>query len=187
MSRERFVELMTPALTRFSQDLKSVLRIVEDPEIDDESRIAAAGGLLHVISSTSAIPRVRGVLRHLGDVLVIRLMLDRVRASSPDAFERHAAESPETLEPLSDELEAMRDYLGDRIAVLERVVDKFPELNHQGHHAAGCVSDTELSNWLYEAVHHALIDEIEFDDEDVVRELKHVDQILDPLSTRLSR
>ena len=26
MSRERFVELMTPALTRFGQDLKSVLR-----------------------------------------------------------------------------------------------------------------------------------------------------------------
>ncbi len=75
MSRERFVELMAPALTRFSQDLKSVLRIVEDPEIDDESRIAAAGGLLHVISSTGAIPGVRGVLRHLGDVLVIRLML----------------------------------------------------------------------------------------------------------------
>ena len=37
MSRERFVELMSPALTRFGEDLKSVLRIVEDPEIDDES------------------------------------------------------------------------------------------------------------------------------------------------------
>ena len=74
MSRERFVELMSPALTRFGEDLKSVLRIVEDPEIDDESRVSMAGGLLHVISSTGAIPGVRGVLRHLGDVLVIRIV-----------------------------------------------------------------------------------------------------------------
>ena len=187
MPRERFVELMAPALTRFSQDLKSVLRIVEDPEIDDESRIAAAGGLLHVLSSTGAIPGVRGVLRHLGDVLVIRLMLDRVRASAPEAFERYASESPEMLEPLSDELDAMRDYLGDRVVVLEKVVDQFPKLNHQGHQAAACIGDAETSNWLYDAVHEALIDEIEFDDEDVVRELKRVDQILDPLSARLGR
>ncbi|MEM8609462.1 MAG: hypothetical protein AAGF92_20340 [Myxococcota bacterium] len=187
MSRERFVELMTPALTRFSQDLKSVLRIVEDPEIDDESRTAAAGCLLHVISSSGAIPGVRGVLRHLGDVLVTRIMLDRVRNSSPDAFERHSAESPEMLEPLTEELEAMGAYLGDRVTVLEKVVDKFPKLNHQGHQAAGCIRDTESGNWLYDAVHEALIDEIEFDDEDVVREMKHVDQILDPLAARVRR
>ena len=69
MSRERFIELMTPALMRFSQDLTSFLRMVEDPEIDDESRVAGAGALLHVISSTGAIPGVRGVLRHLGDTM----------------------------------------------------------------------------------------------------------------------
>ena len=184
MSRERFVELMTPALTRFSQDLKSVLRIVEDPEFDDESRTAAAGCLLHVISSTGAIPGVRGVLRHLGDVLVTRIMLERVRAKSPDAFSRHAAESPEMLDPLSDELDAMKAYLGDRAQVLEGVVDRFPKLNHQGHQAAGCIRDTESSNWLYDAVHEALIDEIEFDDEDVVREMRNVDQILAPLAAR---
>lgn len=187
MSRERFVELVTPALSRFSQDLKSVLRIVEDPEIDDANRVVAAGALLHVMSTTGAIPGVRGVLRHLGDVLVIRLMLDRVRSGAPDAFARHVAEAPEMLEPLEDELEAMRAYLGDRVVVLDKVVDKLPKLNHQGHQAAACIGDTESSNWLYDAVNEVLIDEIEFDDEDVVRELKQVDRILDPLSSRLPR
>ena len=187
MSRERFIELMTPALTRFSQDLKSVLRIVEDPEVDDESRIAAAGVLLHVISSSGAIPGVRGVLRHLGDGLLIRLVLDGVRERSPDAFQKHLDESPDMLEPLSDELAAMRAYLGDRVSVLEKVVDKFPTLSHQGHQAAACIEDTESSTWLYDAVHEALIDEIDFDDEDVRRELKQVDRILAPLSSRLGR
>ena len=185
MSRERFVELMSPALSRFSQDLKSVLRIVEDPEVDDESRVAAAGALLHVISSSGVIPGVRGVLRHLGDVLLIRLMLNDVRGRSPDAFQKHLQKSPEMLQPLSDELDAMRAYLDDRVGVLEKAAEQFPKLNHQGHQATACIEDTESSTWLYDAVHEALIDEIDFDDEDVARELKQVDRILAPLSSRV--
>jgi len=187
MSRERFIELMTPALTRFGQDLKSVLRMVEDPELDDESRVAAAGSLLHVISSTGAIPGVRGVLRHLGDVMVMRLVLDGVRERSPKAFDKHLAQSPEMLVPLSEELDAIREYLGDRVSVLEKAVEKFPTLNHQGHQATACVEDPEAATWLYDAVHEALIAEIDFDDEDVVRELKQVDSILAPLASRIGR
>lgn len=187
MSRERFIEVMTPALTRFSQDLKSVLRIVEDPEIDDESRVAAAGSLMHVISASGAIPGVRGVLQHLGDVLLMRIVLDGVRKRSPEAFEKHRSASPELLDPLDEELDAMRAYLGNRVEALEADAAKLPTLNHQGHEAASCVEDTESATWLYEAVHEALIDEIDFDDEDVVRELKHVDQILAPLAARVDR
>jgi uncharacterized membrane protein YkvA (DUF1232 family) len=185
MSRERFVQLMTPALSRFSQDLKSLLRIVEYPESDDESRVAAAGALLHVIFSSGAIPGVRGVLRYLGDVLLIRLVLDGVRERSPDAFQKHAKASPEMFEPLSDELDAMRAYLDDRVSVFEKAVEKFPTLNHQGHQASACIEDAESSTWLYDAVHEVLIDEIDFDEEDVVRELKQVDRILAPLASRV--
>jgi len=187
MSRERFVELMTPALIRFSQDLKSLLRIVEDPEVDDESRIAAAGALLHVIFSSGAIPGVRGVLRHLGDALLIRLVLSEMRERSPDAFNKHAQVSPEMFDPLSDELGAMRAYLGNRVTILEQVAKKFPTLNQQGHEPAHCIADPESSTWLYDAVHEALIDEIDFDEEDVIRELKQVDQILAPLAARVAR
>lgn len=187
MSRERFIELMTPALTRFGQDLKAVLRIVEDPEVDDESRVAAAGALMHVISSSGAIPGVRGVLRHLGDVLLMRIVLDGVRERSPEAFQKHVAASADMLEPLSDELAASRDFLGERMVVLEKAVEKFPSLNHQGHQASACIEDPEAATWLYDAVHEALIDEIDFDDDDVVRELKQVDRILAPLASRMKR
>jgi hypothetical protein len=187
MSRERFVELMTPALTRFSQDLKSVLRIVEDPEMDDESRVAAAGALLHVISASAAIPGVRGVLLHLGDLMLIRLVLDGVRQRSPNAFRKHLEKSEDMLQPLSDELEAMRGYLGDRVTVLEKIVEKFPTLSHQGHQASDCIDDAESSTWLYDAVHEVLIDQIDFDEDDVARELKQVDRILAPLTSRVGR
>ena len=187
MSRERFVEQMTPALIRFSQDLKSALRIVEDPEIDDESRLATAGVLLHVLFSSGSIPGVRGVLRHLGDVMLMRLVLNDVRDRSPEAFQKHLEQSPEMFEPLPDELEAMRAYLGERVAVLEAVLKKLPTMNHKGHQASDFTEDAESSTWLYDAVHEALIDEIDFDEEDVVRELKQVDRILGPLASRVGR
>jgi hypothetical protein len=187
MSRQRFIELMTPALTRFGQDLKSVLRIVEDPDVDDASRVAAAGSLMHVISSSGAIPGVRGVLRRLGDVLVLRLMLKEVRDRSPEAFQKHVEQAPEMLEPLSDELQAMAAYLGERVSVLQKAAEKFPTLNHQGHQAEACIEDPESATWLYDAVQEALIDEIDFEDEDVARELKHVDRILAPLASRIGR
>jgi hypothetical protein len=60
-------------------------------------------------------------------------------------------------------------------------------LNQQGQQATACVEDTESSTWLYDAVHEALIDEIDFDEEDVERELKQVDRILAPLSSRVGR
>ncbi|MFW2389142.1 MAG: hypothetical protein ACN4G0_12445 [Polyangiales bacterium] len=178
---------MTPPLIRFSQDLKAVLRMVEDPNIDDESRVAAAGALLNVFSSRGVIPGVRGVLRYLGDVLLMRLMLRSVRERSPEAFEKHAQAAPEMLEPLSDELEAMQAYLEERVSVFEKAVEKFPSLNHRGHEAAACIEDAESSTWLYDAVHEALIDQIDFDEEDVTRELKQVDRILAPLASRVGR
>jgi hypothetical protein len=187
MSRERFIELMTPALIRFSQDLKTVLRIAEDPEIDDESRIAVAGGLLHVISAGGAIPGERGVLRHLGDALMMRIVLSGVRERSPTAFEKHANQSPDMFEPLSEELAAMHAYLGNRVTVLEKIVETFPTLNQQGHQAAACIEDPESSTWLYDSVHGALIDEIDFDEDDVIREMKQIDRILAPLASRVGR
>ncbi len=140
-----------------------------------------------MIFSNGAIPGVRGVLRHLGDALLIRLVLSDVRERSPEAFAKHAQVSPEMFDPLSDELDAMQAYLGDRVGVLQQIAEKLPTVNQQGHEAAHCVEDPESSTWLYDAVQEALIDEIDFDEEDVIRELKHVDQILAPLASRVAR
>ncbi len=185
MSSERFIELMTPTLTRFGEDLNSVLRMVEDPEIDDQSRTALAGALMHVISSGGAIPGVRGVLRHLGDVLCLRMVFEQVRERSPEAFAKHAQQAPQMLGSLQEELDAMQAYLGKRAQVLQRVVGKFPKLNHQGHDPAACVTDTEASTWLYDTVQEWLIDGLEFDEHDVARELKHVDDIMPGLEAKL--
>lgn len=177
MSRARFVELMGEAVIGLPRNLKSALRIVEDPEVDEESRVVIAGAILHVISSETAIPGVRGVLQHVGSVLVMRLALEDARERSPEPLARHVEESPILLGQLDEELSVAREFLGEGMSVLEDEVKKLTGLNHQGHGARECVVDTESSRWLYDTVHVTLVEKLEIDEEDVARQIKGVDAI----------
>ena len=102
MPRDRFSELMEEAVIALPMHLKSVLRIVEDPDVDEASRAQLAGALLHVLSRGAAIPGVRGTLQHVGSVLLIRLALESARERSPDALQAHMEAEPEwaALEPI---------------------------------------------------------------------------------------
>lgn len=176
---------MGDAVIALPQDLKSVLRIVDDPEVDDESRVRLAGALLHVISEGTSIPGVRGVLQRVGTVLVIRLALEEARGRSPAAFTRHLEAAPELLEPLEEQLEVARAFIGEGMSVIAQVVEKLPSLSHQGHAARECVHDIEHANWLYDTVHVALVESMEIDEDDVAREIKGVQQIPRALEARL--
>ncbi|MAC28937.1 MAG: hypothetical protein CMN31_07745 [Sandaracinus sp.] len=178
------MELMEEAVNDLPMDLKDALRIVEDPEVDDESRISLAGAILHVVSSDAAIPGVRGTLQHVGSVLVMRLALERAREKSPEALARHAEESPRLLGDLDEELEVARAFLGDGMKILEEVVEKLPEQDFRGHGAKECVHDEEHSTWLYDTVHVSLVEQLEIDEDDVAREIKGAERIRKSLAAR---
>ena len=127
------------------------------------------------------------MLKYLGDAIMLRLVLKGVRERSADAFAKHAEVSPELYGSLDEQLEAAREYLGDGMKVLEVAAAKFSDAQHQGHSAAACVEDTESVNWLYATVHEALLDQIDFDESDVARELKQVDRIVAPLQGKAAR
>jgi len=183
--KEKFAELVREGILSLPQDLKIVLRIVDDPDIDDESRVAAAGALMHVLSASNSIPGMRGILGHVDDVLVLRLVLERIEKKNPEAMAAHREDSPELFADLDDQLEVIRGYLGELTKVLDRAVDGLGKQNHQGHPAERCVRDTDAGNWLYDAVQEAIVEQLDFDEDEVAREVKAVDQIVPHLQNRL--
>ncbi len=187
MSRERFVELMEDAVLSLPIHLKATLRVVEDPDVEDESRIAIAGALLHVLSQSTAVPGVRGVLQHVGSAMLLRLALDGARQTSPEPMAKHAEDWPELFSSLDEELDAMRQFLGDGIKVLEHHTARLSKNSHQGHDATQCVQDTDSSTWLYDAVHEAEVEILEIDDDEVAREIKGAEQIRRSLEARAKR
>ncbi len=186
MGQEEFAGVVREAILSLPQDMKAMLRIVEDPDLDDEHRTLAAGALLHVLSGTNAIPGLRGLLAYVDDVIVLRLVLERLQREAPEAMARHRDDSPELLEPLEEQMAAVRGFLGNLLTVLEKACEGLPKLTHQGHSARECAHDDEGNTWLYDAVHAALVNELDFDEDDVGRAVKNVDQILRPLQQRLS-
>lgn len=181
MSRERFEDVVCGAIVSLPQDLKAVLRIVEDPEVNDDGRTMAAGALLHVLSASNAIPGQRGILAYVDDVLVLRLVLERIEKDNPEPMARHREESPELFAELDEQLAVTREYLGDLMIVLDRAVDGVAKLTHLGHKATECVQD---STWLYDTVQEALVDELDFDEDEVARECKQLERILPHLKTK---
>jgi uncharacterized membrane protein YkvA (DUF1232 family) len=181
MSREQFVDVVRETVLSLPQDMKAVLRIVEDPEIDDESRVAAAGALLFTLSSANAIPGLRGLLAWVDDALVLRLVLERIAKKSPAAMARHLTESPELLGPLPEQMKTARAYLGELMTVLERAADDVAKATHEGHNAAQCVTDSESGTWLYDEVHGAIVEKIDFSEDEVARVAKTVDQVVQQL------
>lgn len=167
------------------QDMKAMLRILDDPDLDDEHRTLVAGALLHVLSGQNAIPGMRGILAYVDDVIVLRLVLEQLSQEAPEVMARHREESPDLLEPLPEQMAAVRAYLGELLGVLEKAKEGLPKLTHQGHSAEQCAHDDDAGTWLYDAVHEALVNELDFDEDDVARAVKNVDQIVPPLQQRM--
>ena len=186
MPHQRFIEVVESGVLSLPQDLKAALRVVEDADMEEKDRIAVAGAILHALSGSNAIPGMRGILAHVGDVLVLRVVLKRALNSSNEAMELHKSEAPELYEELDQALEVANDYLGDLMKVIESAADGVSKSQHQGHTASQCVRDTEVCNWLYDAVSEAVVEQLEFDEEEVAREVRHVDRILPHLRTRLA-
>lgn len=186
MTKESFQSAMCEAIMSLPRDMKTMLRVVEDPYLSDELRTLAAGGLIHVLSAHNAIPGMRGTLAYVDDVIILRLVVERIEKEAPERIEKHREDFPEVYGPMGEQMEAARAYLGERMSVLDKACDGVAELNHMGHDAKECARDEEAATWLYDAVHEALINELEFDEDEVARALRDVEDIKRPLDQRLA-
>lgn len=183
-SREQFIEFVKAAILALPQHLKGALRLVEDPNIPDEGRAVAAGAILHWLGGSNTIPGVRGgVLSYVDDVLVLRLAYARIEAIAPEAMTRHRADSPDLYGAMNEEVALVRAYLGDRIAVLDKAVERIGQTKHHGRSAVQCIADEEAGSMLYDEVQAALVD-LDIEEEAVSRALKQLDPVLDGLRQR---
>ena len=166
------------------QDMKAMLRIAEDPDLDDKSKVLACGALLHVLSGANAIPGVKGTLGFADDVLVLRLTVDRIEKASPEIIKAHREDDPDVFEPMIEQLEAARSYLGERIAVLDKTLDGLSKISYEGHDAQLCARDQEAQTWLYDSVHQGIVERLELNEDEVARAVKSASDIKTKLEQR---
>lgn len=179
-----FVDFIKEGILSLPQNLKAALRLVDDPEIPDDGRIAIAGALLHWLSGSNSIPGMRGPLALVDDVLMLRLAYEKVEAIAPEAMARHREDSPEIFGQLAEEMALVRDTLGAGVQVLEKALEKMPKIKHQGLTAAQCVHEEDAGTELYEEVQTAMVD-LELEDDEVGRAVKGLGQLVENLRSRV--
>lgn len=180
MGPEKFTEVVRAALTSLPQDMKGLMRVVEDSDVDDASRLDAAGALLHLLSGHNAIPGLRGTPGYIDDIIVMLIVIERAHARSPDAMKKHQDDDSPLFGSWKESCAAMRGYLGDLVKVMEKAADAGNSMSLQGHSALQCVQVVESSDWLYESVIAEIV-RLDFPESEVARAAKSVDQILTPL------
>ena len=184
MSQGRFEEALRDGMLSLPQDLKAMLRVHEDPDLDDNARVLVSGALLHVLSGANAIPGITGTLAFADDVIVLRMALAKIAESSSEVVARHREEYPEVYEVWDEQVDAVRERFGDLMSVLDRVVDGLPNITFQGHSAKQCAKSEEDGTWLYDSVQEAIVEQFEFDEDEVARALKSADDLATHLRQR---
>ncbi|MBN8611997.1 MAG: hypothetical protein J0L92_15495 [Deltaproteobacteria bacterium] len=185
MTLDRFSAAVRDGMLSLPQDCKAMLRLAEDPELDDVSRVLACGALLHVLSGTNAIPGAKGTLALADDVIVLRLVVERIATASPDVVKAHGDDDPEVYDAMREQMEVIRAHLGELMVVLDRAVDHLPKLQFEGHDAPGCAKDDESITWLYDSVHEAIIQRLEVREEDATRAAKGAGELRGYLKQRV--
>jgi uncharacterized membrane protein YkvA (DUF1232 family) len=180
-----FADVLREGMLSLPHDLKAMLRIVEDPELDDPGRVLACGAILHVLSGHNAIPGVKGILGYADDVIVLRLVVERLGKTSPEVIAHHKDDSPDIVGVFDDQLKVVRDHLGELLVVIDRAVDALPKGTFEGHGAVECARDAESATWLYDSVQEAIVERLELDPDAVVRAVKGAGEIKGLLKQRL--
>lgn len=185
MTIDRFAEALRGGMLSLPQDLKAMLRVTDDGDLDDKSRVLACGAILHVLSGQNAIPGVKGVLGYADDVIVLRLVIERIEKTSPELIASHRGEDPEVFGPMAEQTAAIREHLAELMPVLDKVVEALPRLNFEGHTAQQCARDQDAQKWLYDSVHEAITERLELPEDVVARGVKGAGEIRGHLKQRV--
>lgn len=177
--KKEFIEFLYRSIGEISQDTKILFEMLDDGELDDKERLRSAGTLLYLLAPGDLIPDTFGLLGHADDSLVMRMTMNHILVKTPDRKEHYEQRYPEVFGCLEQDLGAAHAYLGEIYPWIETWLERLERIEFKGKKAEFFLDedDVDAGSWLYDEINEALLD-IDFDDDDLKRELRKVDRIL---------
>ncbi len=182
--KNAFVEFTSRGITEMQQDVKILLEMFDDPEFEDETRLRAAGALLYLVAPGDLIPDTFGVLGSVDDVLVMRMTMDYALKTTPSQTSHYTERYPEVFESLAADLETAHGYLDEVYPWMVTYLARVVKIEFKGKKASAMLVDDDAGTWLYDELNEALLD-LEYDDDELNRELRRVDRILPVLQEKM--
>jgi uncharacterized membrane protein YkvA (DUF1232 family) len=161
-----------------------MFELLDDTNFSDGTRLRAAGALLYLLAPGDLIPDTFGLLGHADDSLVLRITMDRILRQEPERAEYYRTRYPEVFDTLEADLAVAAGFLGEVYEWLGQYLEKLETIEFKGKKPQVFIDDVDASSWLYGEVSEALLD-IEFDEDELGRELRKVDRILTVMKEKM--
>ncbi|HVR62233.1 MAG TPA: hypothetical protein VMU50_10065 [Polyangia bacterium] len=144
-----FLDLLARALVSLPFDVKVLLEAVADSDLEHAVREIAAATVVHVITPKEG--TVEAPVRHVEDVVLVRLALARVAAQGGEGAPAFRERFAENYARLDQELGLLRNVLGDEI--VGWLDGRFPSLRKAVYAKKKIpmfVDDEEVGTFLYD-------------------------------------
>jgi uncharacterized membrane protein YkvA (DUF1232 family) len=148
---QRFVETMSSWLVSLPHDLKVLYEAADDENLERSARELAVGAIIYVVSPNDFIAdRHDSFVSYCDDCLLLRLAAEKVVASDDEDTEFYKSRFPEFFDPLTDELAACKDAMGDLYDWLASKVEGLTKLEYKGKKVKAYLDEDEAGELLYE-------------------------------------
>lgn len=186
MDNETFADFVAEAIGELPRHAKHLLRILDDPDIDEAARSKVAGVLMTLLAASNVLPGLKGMLALMDDAFLLRVVLAKLRAEAPEAFAAYAEDEPSLWDKLDDDVAALSTVLGPVLmSNFDKCFDNLGKTQLKGHTASKCASDEEEATWLYDSIHEALTEQLDLDEEEVGRASRQAPKTIDDMRLRL--
>lgn len=183
--KEEFIGFLSRSITEISLDVKIMFAMMDDPEFTEVTRTRVAGALLYLLAPGDLIPDTFGLLGQSDDSLVMRMTMSYMLSERPEQEDYYRERYPEVFETLQQDLEIASNFLGEIYPWMEKYLEKMVTIEFKGKKAKDVIEDVEANSWLYDEINEALLD-LEYDDDELNRELRRVDRILPVMQEKMN-
>ena len=113
----KFLETLSAGLVSLPFDLKVLLEAVADPDLEHDVREIAAAAVVHIITPKDG--NVDPPIRHLEDVILLRLALPHIKSEGGEGAPGFSERFAEEFRRADEDLAVFREVLGDVVDWLD--------------------------------------------------------------------
>lgn len=154
---KNFFQLLVDWIATLPIDIKILVEMIGDEQLDITARTLAVGTLLYIISPLDIIPeKVGRVVGYIDDVIILRIALAAIVEIDPSRAKYYQEKYPDFLAGLDQHIKLLKDTLGALYGWLKALVDKLFKRTFHGKTTEDVAKSAEVQEDLFdEAMEYA--------------------------------
>jgi uncharacterized membrane protein YkvA (DUF1232 family) len=146
-----FFEILVSWLVSLPTDLKILVEMVGDDELDMRARSLAVGTIVYILAPIDLIPEKVPVLGYVDDAIILHIAVAIAVQIDPDRGRYYREKYPQTFGELDQQIELLRETLGSLYSWLTALVENLTKRRFRGQSAEDVVSSEQLQEDVFDA------------------------------------